>query len=256
MSHGNHINANTNQIRTLTLILDEPKMDFQQMDIKAITILVGANGTGKSFLMKTTWVLSYIACVLSQLRGLSQDQMIEIAQFIFDKSYEQPFTATGDLGCVFENDNSTSIGVHLDMGKINSVALAGFDDAVKFPIPKYLSSKLRLFDSISMYLKIRKDKVALGVKDEELVGAMLEYYPLYDVMYVEGLIQSSPIIIEEERSKILVDNYDVEDIITSLTVDLDKSDFYVTFSSGAIKYMKSYSAGHQVIINMIVGTGT
>ncbi len=241
-------------IRSMKVHLDPPHVNIEQeLEYRSLLLLVGANGTGKSFVLKTTWVMSFIAFTLSHLKGASEDQMLEISQFIFDKSFEQPFTPTGEISCTFENN--VNITLKLIMGQVSDIAIVGFDDVVTFPAPKYLSSKLRLFDSISMYLKIRKDKVASGLGQEEIIGAMLEYYPLYDVMYVEGLVNNSPLILTQEQTDSL-HKFDFEENISSLTADLDKCDFYVTMDTQEIKYMKTYGSGHQAMVNMLVGAGT
>lgn len=241
-------------INKMTIILDEPKMNFVDIEYNALTLLVGANNVGKSFFLKTTWVMSFIAAMVSAAKTLTSDQMTEMAQFAFDKSYENQ-TLTGNIGVKF--NNGATLEVQLVMGMIKQFIVIGFDDAMKFPMPKYLSSKMRLFDAISMYLKIRKDKfgmVSTGPIDA-LVEGMLEYYPLYDIIYIEGLINNSPIMASHEINNSFK-SFDFDKDIKSLTADLDTCDFYVTFEDDTIKYMKSYSAGQQAIVNMVFGSAS
>ena len=241
-------------INKMTIILDEPKMNFVDIEYNALTLLVGANNVGKSFFLKTTWVMSFIASMVSIAKDVTPDQMTAMAQFAFDKSYENQ-TFTGNIGVKF--NNGATLEVQLVMGMIKQFIVIGFDDAMKFPMPKYLSSKMRLFDAISMYLKIRKDKfgmISTGPIDA-LVEGMLEYYPLYDIIYIEGLINNSPIIASNEINWALK-SFDFDTSIKSLTADLDLCDFYVTFEDDTIKYMKTHSAGQQAIVNMVFGSAS
>lgn len=241
-------------IHTMTITLDEPKMNFVDIEYNALTLLVGANNVGKSFFLKTTWVMSFIATMVSAAKTLTHDQTIEMAQFAFDKSYENQ-TFTGNIGVKF--NNGATLEVQLVIGMIKQFIVIGFDDAMKFPMPKYLSSKMRLFDNISMYLKIRKDKfgmVSTGPIDA-LVEGMLEYYPLYDIIYIEGLINNSPIMASHEINNSFK-SFDFDKDIKSLTADLDTCDFYVTFEDDTIKYMKTHSAGQQAIVNMVFGSAS
>ena len=244
------------QIKSLELELDEPKMAYGEMKISSLLILVGANGTGKSLVLKIIWFMAMVAFDRARIKEfkMSPEVFANVVQFTLDNTFHKQ-SFSGRFLAKFEGE--FSIEVKVKMGMIIDMKFVGFDEDVidGFNIPKYLSSNMRLFDAIGHYLQFRK--VLNGTNrelSESSMQKLLESYRLYDLMYIEGLITKCPISIRPELNEKLVD-YDFTKEMDKFDVDLDLCDFFI---SGPDLYQecKTLGAGHQAIINMFVGTGS
>lgn len=214
-----------------------------------LNVFIGANGTGKTFVLINVWALGYLANAVIASKMISPLQSVSFthfAQFIWDHC----FTDQNFNGAVKANYTSgAEIEVEFDKGKVTKVNYSGFEDLTLVQGVVYMSGQMRLFESISMYLKMRK---MVGSSDPHvIVGEMVKNFKLFDVAYIEGLILKMPQDIPTSKVQSALAAFGIEDNILTLDVDLERCDFFVTIDSPEKrKYLSTYGNGHQALFNM------
>lgn len=233
-------------LTSITLDITEPfQMSLKDMQINAINILVGQNGSGKSFLLINFWAMGFIANVITQATKLGQKaNPIEVAQFTYNNS----FTDQNIDGMIQSNwSNGSTITIIFKKGIVKDVNLHKFK-ADNIGGVKFMSSHMRTFDNISMYLKMRKMFINNGLTDDALIMELTKHFKLYDIMMLEEIIHKMPFVVDDmmkERLKA----FDIKEDITLFDVDLDKGDFFLMENNNK-KYLTSYGKGHQSLFNM------
>lgn len=191
-------------------------------DINSLNVLVGQNGSGKSFML----VLSYA------LHQVMNDLIMKGNNYnwILSKCFQAP--VTGFLRCEFENawielklDNTKVDKIDYDLGRVDTVIKA-----------LYLSSNMRTFSNVDMYMKLRKTMT---------VDQLCDIYPHYDVMYVEMLLAKCPFELKlSEAQEILVKS-------TGFGIE----SFVISYDNGfkiGDKHISSLNSGSQAILTMLI----
>jgi len=238
---------------TIDIHLENPKLNFDDITLKNIAILVGPNGTGKTMILLNFFTATTIAnfLITGKMFDASSVRTLETAQFVYDTTFnDQNFT--GAVKVTF--DNNIFMSVVLNNGKVTSVEHNLHKDLKLFPSVRYMSTDIRSFDNISLYLRLRKTVTKeSGTNDLIILGEMLKNYKLPDVTYLELLIKLVPYSFTPRDKEILL-KYGVEKV-DSINVDLDLCDFYfITTDTNEKKYLKSYGKGHQSIVNIYIGS--
>lgn len=237
------------QFKTLTINTTEPfKLFCEDMEFKKIVVMVGENNSGKTFILINIWCLGYItnAVVMANqsIPGVHKDlDRNAITQFCYDHSFSD-LKMHGTVSCVFESRVKTSI--KFDNGKVVETKITGLTGNESPDLPIFMSSQMRTFEAISMYLKLRK---MVGTTDQKtLLTEMLKNFKLYDVMYLEKVIARMPRTLTTKDLKFLK-RLDMTDKYEEIGVDLEKCDFYVVFK-GERKYLTTFGSGVQALFNM------
>lgn len=223
------------QLVKLKLNLTSPIKIDSEFELGKIDIFVGENGVGKSLILKIVYALGAVSV------NKSVDN-IEAAQFVFDNTFrDQNFD--GSLWAIYTKGMLT---VKLDKGKVTEVI-----NDLKRPVPVvYMSSDMRTFDAMSLYLRVRKNG---GDSPIALMQSLLGSYRLYDVTYMEALIGRCPIALPEQITTSLKDKFGFQESIKAIDADLDKCTFRAILDDGSKKDLATYGKGHQAILNMFVG---
>lgn len=213
------------------------EMEKMKIDLKDLNILIGQNGIGKSLVMKITWVLNTI----SQLIAMKQPNIEAQTQYILDHSIPD----NGMLGNMsIEYTTGATVTVNLLEGKINGVHWVGFEK-INEPTPViYMSTEMRLFTSIKQYLALRK---VLGVEK------MAEHYKLYDIIYVERLIQKAPMSITGVSARSMLQMVNEGSNNELEKVEFSETDFTGVWKDGSRKPLSQLGSGEQAVINMVLG---
>jgi hypothetical protein len=238
-------------IHEMSVVCNNPDLKFNKpIEFRPLLLLVGPNGSGKTFVLVTSYFLGYLAQTIIQMRisgaSINEEEMIK---FLGKNVYNDFDLLQGSVSCSY--DSGAYLSVTFDNGNITNHVI-NIPDTVNTLTPIiYMSSNLRLFSSMEMYLKMRKLSNVFTL--EQALPVMLQHYKLYDATYVETLINSCPIkftnIMKESLKK-----FDFTDDIVSLGVDIFDCTFYVELANGKRKLLNTYGAGHQAIINMTVGS--
>ena len=118
---------------------------------------------------------------------------------------------------------------------------------------KYMSTAMRTFDAIKIYLRTRSLIKRLSDDQEFFYTEILKSYRLYDVTYMEGLLLKMPLKVDGVMKEYL-EKFDVKEKITDFGVDFEEEDFYLKYEGDEKKkYLTTFGAGHQSIFNMVMG---
>jgi hypothetical protein len=226
-------------IHSIMLKLREPPMNVENMEINKLNIMIGANGAGKSFVLVTSWVFAYISSTIV-LSGINGPMLNDMVQFTVSNCYDIK-DLTGEMGVVFES--GAEIYIKLNEGKVETVNYSGFEGVTIPTGVSYMSSAMRTFEAISMYLKFRK-------MANNNIEELLKTFKLYDVMQIESMIvrmplKPSPQLLESLQALAMPHEF------TEFGVDLDHCDFY-GIDNGKKRWLSSFSKGEQAILNMTI----
>lgn len=229
---------------SLTLNITEPmKANFDLVTLKNISLFVGANGTGKTFILVNVFAISMIANGYVVSKGQFNK---EGAQFIYDNC----FTDQNINGTIVGNfSGGVVVELVFEKGKIQTMTVLNTGGVTEVVQVKFFSSQMRTFDAINMYLKMRT--MIPGSTMEEKFTGMIKSFKLYDVMYLEHLIIKMPLKVDDKMKEFLK-GFDYEEDVTEFNVDLTKGEFYATINN-EIKYLSALGKGHQSIFNMLMG---
>lgn len=242
-----HINAKLKQPLELTF----------NGDVNDIMIMIGRNGTGKSLMLKLTWAMNMAAMTYivsrtkTDIHG-TQAMISNGVQYIFD----QTFAANNLTGSITYDWENGSIYYLFEAGEIIACDYKIPDEVEQATRPIFMSKDMRTFDSIRLYLKMRKAlkvPAVLTVQDTEKFAELVDTYRLYDIMYVEMLLakfrteQKVP-----QALKYVLVNYDVKDEVDIIGCERDAGVFYYKDTAGKRVDLHTLGAGHQSIFNMFI----
>jgi hypothetical protein len=223
---------------------DEDNECINALELNLLTLLTGKNGTGKTFYLVSSYVLSEVALLV--VMGLPEQAIIETTQFITDSCYIKKLT--GRIEGFF--DTGSYLAIHLEDGKVTEITKEDWDKSESVRGVKYMSAAMRTFESIGQYLFSRK--LLSSMSQAEMFMALCKNWRLYDVKHIEGMIAKMPITFDANFKEALK-NFEITDDIVSVDVDLEKCDFFYTTSDSKQTYMRTLGSGHQSIFNMMIG---
>jgi hypothetical protein len=234
-------------IKTIKVNLINTNLQFGKIELNMMTLLIGYNGTGKSFLMKTAYVCAEVARTVKAM-GLSGPPLLETAQFIINGCYDE-VDFDGKMGVDFES--GASLTMELKEGKVTGVHTSGFESIDNVIGVQYMSSSMRTFEAIKSYLVVRK--MLMSTKSlQESYAELCKSFKLYDVKYIESIIQKMPLKVDNRLSEAL-EKFDFGEKLVEIDMDTEKSDFFYVNSDGKKRYATSLGKGHQSILNMMIG---
>lgn len=206
----------------------------------SLTILVGQNGTGKTFLNKVIYFASFVAYVRisNSFAFIKGDTEKEKIQFVFDHTFTSPKELSGFIKVQFENG---SFQLRIDEGNIYNGLFTCDDEVNSASNPKYMSTETRLFTNIEKILRLNKALDNDGV---------LEYYKIYDFFHCYNLYIFAKFIklLPTELSNVLKESYEID--LVELDYNDETCEFFGKSSTGDISRLNSLSSGYQSLINM------
>ncbi len=224
-----------NKLEKLVLNITEPMKMDQELTFQMLSVFVGANDSGKSFLLKIAFALGTIGITPNAPPGPNSS-----AQFVLDNT----FTDQNLNGLIKSVYTKGSVSVELEKGKVQKVDVQGKTVPIRF-----MSTDMRTFDQMALYLRVRKDA---GDDPIAFMQKRLKAYRLYDVTYMETLLTKMPLLLDEGLRDMLK-AYDFRVSIVSIEADLDKCEFNAVIDDGTKKNISTYGKGHQAILNMALG---
>lgn len=226
------------------------EMKHIDLELNQLSVFVGQNGTGKTLILINAWIMGFVASSLV-FKKPDKEELIGICQFSYDHCFTDN-NFTGTVGCTYQS--GATLSITLNEGKVTDVTHTGFENIDQAGDVQFMSSAMRTFEAIGLYLKMRKMVMEQpGMNEALVVLKMIENYKLYDVLYIEKLIRKMPLTVTPTMKESL-EKFDVKDDITLFNVDLVKGDFYHE-TKGEVdkKYLSKYGKGHQSIFNMMLG---
>ena len=235
------------KLNTINIDIDNP-VAFKTLsfEMRELNLITGLNGSGKSFLLVTSWVLEYIISNIIAMKIIKQPlDIIKICQYVIQNSLNCNKT-TGSIEGIFDNcfikiilDKGIVISCDFDLDKIDEIKVA-----------HYISANMRTFTIMDIYGKSRNNLIK-SIGHLKAIDEMVKHYRLYEVFFMENLLGKLPMVITVP-SKEHLKSFDFPDELDMLGFDEDG--FYVTLlKDDEKKYIsKQYGAGHQSLINMIL----
>lgn len=162
-------------IETLSLNLDEFKMK-DEINFNKLTLLIGANGTGKTLINVMNWALT----TAINIHILTKNDLKDTLNEILSKSVDTKFT--GILRIAFSSN--VEMIAELENGNVLKAEVHNLtDDIIPINI-KYMSTNMRTFNQINQYIKTKKLLTSVANADE-----IFEIYKFYDIYLVESYLQ-------------------------------------------------------------------
>ena len=231
--------------------------DFELDGVKEISLYVGQNGTGKTFLLIMQWILGTMGTAYL-CSAKSMQEYEKILQLFFDKSFDdQKFT--GKIGASYEY---LEISFELDNGQVKDLDIILTDNTVEIEpegMPVFMSKNTRLFSEIVKYLKFKKVLGMTGeitLYDDNKLNQLCDMWKLYDIMFIERMCHrlSDPNFqIKEKAKESFIETMKKE--IVKVTYDEPNCSFVVhEIKDGKeITYSATQlSSGEQAWLNMFI----
>lgn len=233
-------------LKEITCDITSPiKMKKLEISFDKFALLVGANGTGKTFMLKLTWILSTLCN--AKLVNPSTNLNI-LTQMLLDNTFDE-HKFNGMVKVKYDN---ATMEFETDNGKvINSIA--AFKKKVDTPIPAiFMSKDTRLYTDFIKYMKMKK---ALKISNSihkftaDNLKDLANLYKIHDINLIEQvLIKITP---EYKFNKKLQDtllSLDRTFFVKSLSAT--DENIYYTDDKNVTRSVTTLSAGHQAILNM------
>lgn len=232
----------------LTLQIDDPALNIEKMSTNKIMLLVGKNGTGKTFLMITNYCLANaLLSVVTNKAGAAEKRMaIEFVQELFNKSFDE-VDWTGKME--YYTDDTTYISVDFERGVILDMRWSITDPQSVVPA-KFLSKSTRQFDFMLHYLRSRRALSKDQMLDEDSIRMLLTQYKMYDLTFIESLIVQETIECDDPQQ---FKNFDFKVLPKAMHIDRDACTIQIEMEDGTFKNGTRFSAGEQALLIMFFG---
>lgn len=247
------------QIKKISLKVNE--LELEGINFNHLTLLIGANGTGKSLVLKMNFFTVMLFNVAKLMFGPSTTANPEsflnmLTELLNDCFVECDFT--GKLEAVMQGEKGEicSGGITYENGKVTD---AYFNDleAYKEIYPLYMSSEARLFMFLqSCILRIPKEYYTetKTVKRSEMLFESIKEQPTYNKMYVDLWMSKLPFEVDDQiKARLISFDFKEKDIPQKIYLDDDKI-LRVKLVDGSSKALTRYSNGEQALINMLLTT--
>jgi predicted ATP-binding protein involved in virulence len=242
-------------LNTITIELNQPfKLNIPEMQHRELMVLIGKNGTGKTFVLKLVWVVTmqlYMKLIAKKIGVPYNDK--ENLQFLMDHSFTDN-NMDGKLKFMYGVGDI--INITMENGKVADVTYLLDENLTEGTMPIFMSKETRLFSDIVRYLKFRKTLgIDPGVLNEADTLKLLELYRIYDIMYMEQLLQN----IEQNTTPKLIElfnkhmhGFDEHFILETLRVDYKAGMIYIKQKDKPEEHIDKLGAGHQSLVNVIL----
>jgi len=242
-------------IEKLSMAITEPiKFEQFEMDINSIMILVGANGTGKTFILKMNWlILAQISFMIAARENNVPFNEKTNLQFLVDNTYTRhglEGTVTGH----FKDGNSYSFTI--TGGDVQSITNNIKGSVKECAQPVFMSKDTRTFEDICKYIQFKNmlDIPKGFPTTQEALSKILKMYRIYDIFFMEKILSGMENISDasmklfSERIKTYIPSKTFKEFqVLHSTADITYCD-----ENGKDQSLTSLSAGEQSIINMIL----
>lgn len=244
-------------IKSLEVNITQPmEMNFGHIDMKNINLYVGQNGTGKSLILKISWICNLLSqyYIVEQMGHKGIDFEKECT-FLFDHTFDSN-NFHGKISCEFENAN---LSIELDNGKCVKESFNSTNKLHSSSPPIFMSKDMRTISDMVKYMKTRK---MLGINgnvlilNSEALKKILQLYKIYDVMFVESFLNKINGYQITKEVQDTLDNYKSKSLkLNSIYVD----DVACTIKdvdsvNNKIVDLSILSGGEQSLIVMILGS--
>ena len=232
-------------IDKININIDKPlNINDEIQNNNKVSLFVGINGSGKSFLNKIVYCISSIANIYISNNDLNITK--KQAQFFFDNCFDEQningtisltFTSEFEIKLTFVHGNITDLDV-------NHVKCTTGTNIV------YMSSNMRLLTELEKYINIKNTLLPKGLITDNDILTLCKFYKLYDILYAETLYNKLKIGIEL-KSQSFSSFEGFKDITRVYYNDTSQKICY-SLLDGTDGLVSLLSAGEQSILNMYI----
>lgn len=235
-------------------------IDLEGIDFNQLTILVGANGTGKSLILKMNYIMPNVLNLLKQLAtyrksgvNFDDDTLFKEVQNLFDRCFDS-MDFTGHCYTETETSDKKSVTVNVEYidGKITNVSAENIEDW-EMTVPLYMSSEARLFSFLNgliPYMPKPDDSNEL-----EKWKDLSDKNKMYNISYAMMWARACPYTIPDKLKEAFKEGYEFSenDIPNVVDIDYDKYQVFGLFGpNNERKNLGLFGNGHQAIFNMLI----
>lgn len=228
------------QLKSINLDFPNLKGPSDEIELNNVTLLCGANGTGKTLIN----IFSWIGCTFVSIKLDFPSAPYEVLDMFIKYSLNN-FTETGSFKVEFTS--GVILDVYLENGKVSKLDLLNTKEGMEGTRALYMSTEMRLYTNIARYIKIRKGQ-------SDMMKMLSDFdYKIYDAMVCEKIISTlsdGPF----DVSDLDFAKFDVLEKYESLELDDDSNILLTYIDQEGIKIKKNvteFGNGHQAIINML-----
>ncbi len=195
-------------IDLLRLSVYSDKSDFKfedfELELNKLNVMVGANGAGKTFLMKFAWFTSYALQMYKAALLFGGDKAEDEFAKNFNKLFKWTFDRSEEISGIAEvvdKKRTVSFQVHFKAGELDFFNM-DVGDKDKFKATditnvQYNSKTARLFESLHQYLRLKKKFKIESLAQDGAMDEICEFYKIYDVIWFENVIRKMKRLSEE-----------------------------------------------------------
>lgn len=244
--------SNLNQIE---FKLNEPQMNTDLNTVGNLTLLLGQNGSGKTFILKCNWLIGtqLTYTIISKANGLPFKE-IENAQFLMDNTFDDQYF-DGSMKNVYSDGSECTIV--LEKGRVVDV-ISKYDPNIKLAVPPmFLSSETRLINDIVKYMKM-KDLLGFAGQpiNESNIEKLLKYNKIYDIYFMEKLFYNIKNNTTPDFLKKLTETINEYDDsfgeIKGISIKYDDIDILYIDSKDSVKSLTTLGSGHQALFTIFM----
>jgi len=237
-------------------------IDLESINFNQLTILVGANGTGKTLVLKMNYIMPNVANIISRVSSikssgliLSDDVLYEEVQKLFDGCFDS-MDFTGECRTEIQSKSGKSIIVYVQYidGKIVDISSENIEEW-QMTLPLYMSSEARLFSFLNGLLPyMPKPDDSDQIQKWE---TLMKVNKIYNVTYAMMWAAKCPYTIPDQIKQSLKEGYDLPDQEIPNLVDIDYEKYQVFGLFGESNQKKNLSIfgnGHQALYNMFISS--
>ena len=233
-----------------TLSFKEP-IEFQKLNV-----IIGHNGIFKSFIFKTIFAMGNALETYKILLKLGIQNLDEVFKQEFDDIFKWTFFDPETISGPIElTGDGFEFKIEIQDGKLNSFNLMTDKEFPTYDIQpiKYNSKNARTFDAARQYNVLKKNLNIQEISSKEELAKLCEMYPLYDIMWWEGIIaQLKNPVIFDEIIKVLRETFSDEKVFRNLKqiVPDEQNNTILVYEDGSKIPAYRLSSGEQSLLMM------
>ena len=231
------------------------------IELKPLSVITGVNASGKSLILKLTWVANFFSTFIIADRcengETSNEYHVETLQYMLDNSFiAQDFSGTF---CFSVRDDILSYALQslsfdIECGVVTDVLVNIAPTVVEGINATFLSTYARDFSNITMYMKTKK-QLGISEVDYEAIKQLGYMYMIYDITFMELLLFKlrDPLTVGKIKGSTLNEIEGLERMI-SVVVDDSICGIYFINDDGNKQLFSTLGKGSQSLFVMMITT--
>jgi recombinational DNA repair ATPase RecF len=239
------------------------------MEFSSLNLFTGANGSGKSFIIKFAWYTSYMLQLYKVQLNInpktSEDFFAEHASKLFGYVFDNSEEISGWIQIRDKERRKLAFALELKNGELNSFDV-DIIDPKEFLLSniqsvKYASKETRTFEAYDRYKKIKKKFGLKSIATEEALDEICEFYKIYDVLWFESLpakLIDFQAALKKDNIRTnfldLINNSNADNNLEGVTtLGLENDEPVFIFEDGSTEAIKKFSSGVQSMTMLLLG---